>query len=85
MTIPGATPAAHAIVAATLMIAHQIAGKATRDALFLSQFDVSVLPKVVMGAAVMSTVNVSGVPSPATGAPEAVQIPTPRSSQYSIS
>ncbi len=58
MTIPGATPAAHAIVAATLMIAHQIAGKATRDALFLSQFDVSVLPKVVMGAAVMSMLAV---------------------------
>lgn len=54
MTRPRATPAVHAIVAATLMIAHQIAGKATRDALFLSQFDVTVLPKVVMGSALMS-------------------------------
>lgn len=58
MTTVPATPAAHAIVAATLMIAHQIAGKATRDALFLSQFDVTVLPKIVMGSAVMSMLAV---------------------------
>ncbi len=53
-----ATPAAHAIVAATLMIAHQIAGKATRDALFLSQFDVTALPKIVMASALMSMLAV---------------------------
>jgi ATP:ADP antiporter, AAA family len=58
VTTVRATPAAHAIVAATLMIAHQIAGKATRDALFLSQFDVTVLPKIVMGSAVMSMLAV---------------------------
>ncbi len=40
------------------MIAHQIAGKATRDALFLSQFDVTVLPKIVMASALMSMLAV---------------------------
>lgn len=58
MSVARLTPAGHAIVAATLMIAHQVAGKATRDALFLSQFDVSVLPKIVMGSAVASMLAV---------------------------
>lgn len=58
MSLGRATPAAHATVAATLMIAHQIAGKATRDALFLSQFDVTVLPKIVMASAVTSMLAV---------------------------
>jgi AAA family ATP:ADP antiporter len=41
------------MLAATLMIAQHIAGKATRDALFLTHFEVSHLPKVMMlGAAV---------------------------------
>lgn len=47
-----------ALVSATLMIAHQVAGKATRDALFLSYFDVTQLPKVVIASAVLSMVGV---------------------------
>lgn len=47
-------PTAWALLAATLMIAHQVSGKATRDAIFLSQFDVSALPRVVILAAVLS-------------------------------
>lgn len=44
----------YALFAATVMIAHQVAGKATRDALFLSNFDVTNLPKVVIAAAIAS-------------------------------
>ncbi len=40
------------------MIAHQVAGKATRDALFLSQFEVTLLPRVVLGAALLSMLSV---------------------------
>lgn len=47
-----------ALVAATTMIAQQVAGKATRDALFLSNFDVTNLPKVVIAAAIASIVGV---------------------------
>ena len=43
-----------ALVAATTMIAQQVAGKATRDALFLSNFDVTDLPKIVITAAIAS-------------------------------
>ena len=43
-----------ALASATLMIAHQIAGKATRDAIFLTHYDVTNLPKMVLIAAVMS-------------------------------
>lgn len=43
------------ILAATFcafaMIANQVAGKAIRDALFLSQFEVEALPRMIMGAA----------------------------------
>ena len=45
---------AFALIAATTMIAQQVAGKATRDALFLSNFDVTNLPKVVIAAAIAS-------------------------------
>ncbi len=50
--------ASWAIGTATLMIAHQVAGKATRDALFLSQFEVTTLPKMVMASAVLSMLAV---------------------------
>lgn len=50
--------ASWAIGTATLMIAHQVAGKATRDALFLSQFEVTALPKMVMASAVLSMLAV---------------------------
>lgn len=47
-----------ALASATLMIAHQVAGKATRDAVFLSHYDVTELPKVVITAAILSMVAV---------------------------
>ena len=47
-----------ALFAATTMIAHQVAGKATRDALFLSNFDVTNLPKMVIAAAISSMAGV---------------------------
>src|SRR5690349_5685939 len=37
-----------------LIMAHQVAGKATRDGLFLSCFSPADLPKVVIGAALIS-------------------------------
>lgn len=43
-----------ATAAGTVMIAFQIAGKATRDALFLSTFGVAALPPMVIAAAVLS-------------------------------
>lgn len=52
-----------ALVSATIIIAHQVAGKATRDALFLSYFDVTQLPKMVIVAAVCSLLGVLTVSS----------------------
>ena len=49
---------AAAMLAATLMIAQHIAGKATRDALFLTTFDISALPKMMMLGAGISVVAV---------------------------
>jgi hypothetical protein len=48
------TPTQLAVATATVMIAHQVAGKATRDALFLSNFEVTDLPKVTIAAAILS-------------------------------
>ena len=47
-----------AMFSAMLMIAHHIAGKATRDALFLTAFDVSRLPMIMM---VSSAVSIAAV------------------------
>lgn len=47
-----------AAAAAFLMIAQQVASKATRDAFFLSHFDVTVLPVMLMVASVFSIVAV---------------------------
>jgi len=49
---------AAAMVAAGALIAQQVAGKATRDALFLSSFHVSSLPLVMIAAATASAVAV---------------------------
>lgn len=38
------------------MLAHQVAGKAARDGLFLSQFDATALPKMVAGAAAFALI-----------------------------
>jgi ATP:ADP antiporter, AAA family len=43
-----------AALAATVIITHQLAGKATRDALFLSTFGVASLPAIVITAAALS-------------------------------
>ena len=48
------SPVVAAVAAATIMIAFQTAAKATRDALFLSSFDVALLPRMIIGAALVS-------------------------------
>ncbi len=45
-------------MAAALLVAQQVAGRATRDALFLSNFDVASLPLMTAAAAVLSLVAV---------------------------
>ena len=50
-------------VAAGALIAQQVAGRATRDALFLSSFPVSALPLAMIGAAVASALAVLGFSS----------------------
>lgn len=50
--------AAAGAVAAAVMIAQQVGGKATRDALFLSSFPASELPKVMIASAALSLVGV---------------------------
>lgn len=47
-----------ATLAAAALVAHQVAGKATRDALFLSSFDLRYLPPMMMLGAALSTVAV---------------------------
>jgi len=47
-----------AMLAATLMIAQHIAGKATRDTLFLTAFDINHLPMMMMVAAAVSVGSV---------------------------
>jgi len=42
------------MLTAALMIAHQVGGKATRDALFLSHFEVTALPYMFIGSALFS-------------------------------
>src|SRR6266498_1437579 len=45
-----------AMAVSGLMMAHQVAGKATRDALFLSEFKVAALPTMVATAAIAAVV-----------------------------
>ena len=49
-----------AIAAATAMIAQQVASKATRDALFLTAFPVTSLPRIVIASALLSVLVVLG-------------------------
>jgi len=46
------------MVTAAFMIAHQVAAKATRDALFLSNFDITALPSMLIGASLLAIVSV---------------------------
>jgi len=48
----------YSLLTAMVMIAQQVAGKATRDALFLSQFDVRELPKLMVISAALSVIGV---------------------------
>jgi hypothetical protein len=45
-----------AMTVSGLMMAHQVAGKATRDAIFLSQFKTTALPTMVSTAALAAVV-----------------------------
>ena len=45
-----------AMAVSGLMMAHQVAGKATRDAIFLSQFKTTALPTMVATAALAAVV-----------------------------
>src|SRR4051812_50205867 len=53
--------AAAAAAASTIIIAFQLAGKSTRDALLLSTFGVKALPAMVIAAAVLSLVLTIGL------------------------
>ena len=53
LSTPDGPAVAAAAAAGTVMIAFQISGKATRDALFLSTFGVASLPPMVITAAVI--------------------------------
>jgi ATP/ADP translocase len=58
---PATSPAVRsAILAVAMLVAQQVAGKATRDALFLSHFDITALPLAVAAAAVLSLIAVLG-------------------------
>jgi hypothetical protein len=46
------------MVAAGALVAQQVAGRATRDALFLSSFDVDALPAMIIASAVVSAASV---------------------------
>ena len=47
-----------AMLVAAAMIASHVAGRATRDALFLSNYDITALPLMLMGAAVFSLTTI---------------------------
>src|SRR5690349_3949602 len=49
-----------AMLAAGALVAQQVAGKATRDALFLSSFPVSLVPAAMIASAVASVFAVLG-------------------------
>jgi hypothetical protein len=46
-----------AMAVSALMIAHQVAGKAARDGIFLSQFSTTALPKIVVAAALVAVIS----------------------------
>jgi hypothetical protein len=51
-----------AAAAAAVMIANQVGSKATRDTLFLSNFDIDALPLMLMGAAAFSIITLLWAP-----------------------
>ena len=50
-----------AAVASASLVAQHVAGKATRDTLFLSHFGLGLLPAAMIGAALVSSVAVVGI------------------------
>src|SRR5258708_8588332 len=64
-----------AMVAAGALIAQQVAGRATRDALFLSTFHVSSLPLVMIAAAVVSALAVLAFSAALSRRPPAQVVP----------
>lgn len=62
-TIPFVAGTLAATVTSTGMIAQQVAGKAVRDALFLSVYDVRHLPHAMAAASALSLVVVMGLPA----------------------
>lgn len=60
MTSDGRSASHLAAFSAAVMIAQQVAGKATRDALFLSHFGAEELPEVMIASAALSVVGVLG-------------------------
>src|SRR5258708_15585297 len=63
------------MVAAGALIAQQVAGRATRDALFLSTFHVSSLPLVMIAAAVLSALAVLAFSAALSRRPPAQVVP----------
>ena len=55
--------ASAAVISAGAMIAFQVGGKATRDALFLSNFPVTALPGVLIASAALAILAAGGVGS----------------------
>ncbi len=53
--------AAAATFAAAAMIAQQVAGKAARDAFFLSELDIAALPNMIIASAAISVIAVRGL------------------------
>src|SRR6185295_15104520 len=64
-----------AMVAAGALVAQQVAGKATRDALFLSSFPVSLVPAAMIAAAVASVFAVLGFSAALARRPPARVVP----------
>src|SRR5688500_231386 len=77
---PAVPSSTTAVIAAGILIAQQVVGRATRDALFLSTFDVAILPAIGALAAVVSLVAVfvfaraMAVHSPSCAVPAALAV-----------
>ena len=60
-TRAASTSAFFAFVTSALMVAQYVAGKATRDTLFLTHFPATDLPKAIIAAAFVSIVGTVGM------------------------
>jgi len=68
-------PVLFAMLAAGALVAQQVVGKAVRDALFLSNFDVSALPPMIVLAGLVAMLAALGFSRALTTRPPAVVIP----------